>query len=277
MKKQRSLVKHAPEQIWIDFASETDEKKKANITKELVEKYYPLVKKIAFSLANKLKWHVSDDELSSFGVEGLYTAIKRYDMTQGVKFEYYAKTRIRGSMLDGLRKEDTIPRSVRINHAIYEETKFNLESELERKVTEEEVIEKMGINKTSYMQNTKKFTPTMFASLYGITSENNGNEEFKQDQNENLIDKKSDSPGNNLKRKEFLNKLIGKNFSKTEQTIIYLYYYCDYNMDKISKILNFSESRVSQIHRKILPRLKDKILRNPKYFGDDIYDFIQNL
>jgi RNA polymerase sigma factor FliA len=277
MEKTKKLVKHKPEQIWIDYTKESNTKKKELIKQKLVEKYYPLVKKIAFSLAMKLNWHISDDELSSFGVDGLYIAIRRYDIDQGVKFEYYASLRIRGSMLDGLRKEDRIPRSVRINNNLYNETKFYLEAVHCRKITEIEVIEEMGIDKTVYFQNVKKFKPNLCSSLYGISSdEKSSSEEFKQDHNDSLIDKDVDSPDHSIKRQEFFNKLVGKNFSVIERNIIYLYYYKNYNMKRISDKIGYSESRISQIHRNILPRLKNKITRNPEYF-DDIYEYIKKI
>jgi RNA polymerase sigma factor for flagellar operon FliA len=87
-----------------------------------------------------------------------------------------------------------------------------------------------------------------------------------------MIDKKSISPDSKILRKEFLNKLISKNFSKIEQKIIYYYYYNNLTMEEISEKLDISESRVSQLHSNVIPRLKNKIERNPVFFENkEIY------
>ena len=101
-------------------------------------------------------------------------------------------------------------------------------------------------------------------------SNNNEQESFKQDTLTDLTDKKSTSPDSKLLRKEFLNKLISKNFSRLEQKIIYYYYYENLTMGEIGEKVGTSESRISQIHMDILIRLKDKIERNPIFFGKDI-------
>ena len=90
----------------------------------------------------------------------------------------------------------------------------------------------------------------------------NDDDDIKEDLNANLIDKNISAPETNMKRVEFFHKLIGKNFNQIEKSIVYYYYYRNLTMDKVALKLGLSESRVSQIHKKILPKLKNKIKNN---------------
>jgi len=266
---EKSKIEHR--ELWVKYQEETNSTKKNKCNNQLIEIYYPLVKKIAYGVAEKIGWKRTPDELTSMGVDGLYVAIRRFSLERGVAFPTYASRRIKGSMLDGIRKEDTIPRSVRMNHNTIERARVILESEKGRKVLEYEVIESLGIDEDEYAKNYKNYHPVKVSSIDGTDIiKEDSQEGYSQDSNEDLTDNTVISPDSHMVRKEFFNKLVGKSFSKIEQKIIYYYYYKDLTMDGISKKLNLSESRVSQIHKDVLPRLQDKILRNPKYFGEDI-------
>ena len=262
--------------LWIRFKKETNEKKRETLKNELIEIYYPLVQKISYKLAKNLKWKVHPEELTSLGVDGLYVAIDRFSLDAGVDFPTYANRRIGGSMIDGIRREDSIPRSVRINNNLLEKIKAELETSKGRKATDYEVVEKLGINQTEYLRNIKKYKPIAFVSLEGsdICSQEK-QDNFKQDSLTDIEDRRTKIPESNLLRKEFLNKLMSKSFTRMEQKIIYYYYYENLTMEDIAKKLNMSESRISQLHTAILPRLKDKIERNPVFFGIDISEYIE--
>jgi len=240
---------------------------------KLVEHYLSFVNKIAHKLAQRLEYHVSAEELSSLGVDGLYDAINKFDMTMGVKFESYASRRIRGSMIDWLRKLDIVPRSVRLNNDKFDTQKGIMQSETLRKVTDEEVAVALSVD-GEFAKKHKKFRPVMFNSLESLCLHG---EDVKEEFNTNLIDHDCKSPDAKLRRIEFFSKLMGDNFNKTERVIVYLYYYREFTMDKVSQYVGLSESRVSQMHKNILPRLRDKIHRNPDFFGDDIYKYISSL
>jgi RNA polymerase sigma factor for flagellar operon FliA len=264
-------------ELWLKYQSEENPTTKHKLENQLVEIYYPLVRKIAYGVAERIGWKLTPDELSSFGVDGLYIAIRRFDVERGATFSTYAGRRIHGSMVDGMRKEDIIPRSVRINHNKIEKMRNLLESEKGRKVSDIEILEELGIDDDEYIKNKKKFHPVVFSSIEGSDIVgSNTHEDYKQDSNSDIIDNGNISPDSKIVRREFFNKLVGKNFSKMEQKIIYYYYYQDLTMDRISEKLGLSESRISQIHKGVLPRLQDKIERNPKYFGDDICRIIEN-
>ena len=262
--------------LWKKYKSTKNPEEKHELRNKLVEKYYPFVQQIAYKVAERLCWNVTPQELTSFGVDGLYIAIDRFDLSRNIKFESYANIRIHGSMLDGVRKEDMIPRSVRINNNKFEQVKNKLESEKNRSVSEEEIIVKLGIEYKKYFKNVKKYNPASYCSIDGLSVTNNNDDGIKKDQNINLIDKNSSLPDSKLRRKEFFNKLLSQDFTYLEQNIIYLYYWENMTMENIAKKTELSESRVSQIHKSLLFRLKDKIKRNPKYFGKDIYEYVEN-
>ena len=251
--------------LWEKFQKEKNKIKKDKLKNKLVEIYYPLVQKISYKVATNLSWHVQPEELSSFGVDGLYSAIERFSTDEGVDFPTFANRRIGGSMIDGVRKDDIIPRTVRTNNNLFEKTRSEMETISGRKVTEFEIIEKLGISQEEYLKDIKKYKPTGFVSLDG-TDICNSEKDYKKDSISGMIDKKSISPDNKILRKEFLNKLISKNFSRIEQKIIYYYYYNNLTMEEISEKLGISESRVSQLHSNVIPRLKNKIKRNPIFF-----------
>jgi RNA polymerase sigma factor for flagellar operon FliA len=253
--------------IWQQLKNETNEDNKLKIKNKLIEKYYPLVCKIARVMSEKIGRKLSEEELASFGVDGLYIAIRKFDEDRGVKFESYASPRIKGSMLDEIRKLDIIPRSVRMNNHAFELQRGRIESEKGYRVSDIEVANAMGIEEDKYCRNIKNYQPTSYSSFDGLSGDDN-EEDFKQDFNINLIDRKTAIPDASIKRKEFFNKLVGKNFSVTERQVVYMYYYENFTFDIIADKLNLSESRISQIHANLLPKLKDKVLRNPNYFAN---------
>jgi len=254
-------------ELWEKFQNEDNEEEKDRIRQQLVEIYYPLVQKISYKVAERIKWKLQPEELSSFGVDGLYKAINRFSIHEGVDFPGYAYRRIGGSMIDGIRKEDIIPRSVRINNNLIEKIRDEIETETCNKASDYEIVKKLGIKQSDFTKNVKKYKPLSFVSIEG-TSICNPQDDFQQDLLIGLKDKKFNTPDKNILKKEFLNKLISKNFSPLEQKIIYYYYYRSFSMGDIAKKLNMSESRISQIHTEILPRLKDKIKRNPNFFKE---------
>jgi len=262
----RQLDEEALNCLWKSYRKKKDKKKKQT----LVEHYFPFVQKIAYRLAKKINWQVEPDALSSFGVDGLYRAIDGYRPSRGVRFESYANRRIRGAMIDGLRREDMVPRSVRILGERFERHKQKIQNHLGRKVSDVEASDLLGMDESYFQRNYRKFLPSAFSSLE--TGLETDQEEFKEDCNIVLKDE-SDPPGNPAVRKEFFNKLMGDGFSPIERRIVWLYYYEGLTMDRVSKRIKLSESRVSQMHKAMLPRLADKIKRNPEYFGD-IHSFI---
>lgn len=257
--------------LWQAYGATKSEESKHG----LAEHYFPFVKRIAVKVAEKLSWQVSPEELASFGVDGLYKAIEGFAPERKVKFESYASRRIRGSMIDGLRREDKIPRSVRMASDKFDRARQALQNKHHVRIDDEEVAVSLGVDGRSFHRNPKRFIPVKFSSLDShVNHDVSDPDELAQDSNINLRDASVPMPSANLCRKEFFSKLLGKDFSKIERRIMYLYYYEDMTMDKVAESISLSESRVSQMHKRIILRLREKIRRNPTYFGDDVYRFL---
>ncbi|MFW6008454.1 MAG: sigma factor-like helix-turn-helix DNA-binding protein [archaeon] len=124
----------------------------------------------------------------------------------------------------------------------------------------------MGINYITYHKNYKKYNPSVYYSIENFSDDENN--DFKQDSNYNLIDKNYKYPEKKVIQKEFFNKLLSSGFTLLERKIILLYYYDKCTMREISDTLDISESRICQICKNVLSRLKNKIKRNPFYFKE---------
>jgi len=257
------------EKLWDAF----DEKKKTHsksdpeyisIRNELMVEYYPFVTKIAESMAIKLR-DITDDELASFGTEGLIQAIEKFDRNLGIKFKTYAMYRIRGSMLDNIRKADWVPRLVRRKHSKLNKERMKFESEAGRALSDGEMADRMGITIEEFSKIKKDSTPSSLVSM-NSKSKDDQNEEYDSVSNIAVSDDKE--PLESILREEMYKKLLGKNFTPLERKIIHMHYYEDLTMKEISKETSFCESRISQMHADIINRLNRKITRNPEYAAD---------
>ena len=256
--------------VWADFfASKATGLPDPELKKKLVGHYYPLVRRVANRLHQKLT-EVQPDELTSMGVDGLYDAISAYDTSRNTKFETYATPRIKGSMLDAIRSADWVPRLVRAKAGQLDRRRQVLESEAGHRLTASEMAEKLGMTQEDYQQYSKGAVSPAIHSVNDL----NGNESDsdKQISIEHVEDEDSAQPGERMFRREMFWKLLGKNFTPQERTIIRLYYYEERSMKDISDIVGLSESRVSQMHSIILKRLLRTVERNPDYFSD-IFQF----
>jgi RNA polymerase sigma factor FliA len=257
------------QKVWEEFKLSND----GELRNQLIKHYYVLVKKIARKVCNKINRRVSEEELASHGFDGLYKAIDRFELERKIKFETYATLRIRGSIIDGLRSDDWVPRSVRMRQTKIEKMREKMESEKCDAVTDSEVISELDISEEDYIKNNKKFNPVIFSSIDSNVVLEKENEN-KKDFNKYLVSKNISSPDSKLIRKEFLGKLMGRDFKNIERKIVYYYYYENMTMREISKKVDMSESRISQIHKDVLKRLKNKINKNPEYFGENIISII---
>ena len=269
MKKSKGMTDEQLAATWADYITTKD----ANLQNKLAEYYFPFVQKIAVKSAEKMNWVVQPDELASLGVDGLYNAIAAYDPSRGVRFESFASSRIKYSMIDGLRREDAVPRSVRIASDQFQKHKQRMQNHKGHRISDVEFVAMIGMDEHEFHKNHRKYSAMGNGSFDQHTDED-ASEEIKPDSNENLIDSTVSSPDAKLRRKEFFSKLMSGNFSATERKIVYLYYYEKMTMDRVAQRIGLSESRVSQIHKKLMKRLEDKIRRNPTYFGADVAEYI---
>ena len=230
---------------------------------ELIEHYYYILEDISFRLSHKLK--LTAEEISSYGVDGLMHSIESFDKEKGVKFKTWASIRIRGSVIDNIRKADWVPRLVRQRHSKLEEVKNKIES-IYGNATSSEIAEELGVDIEDYEDFFQKSTPiTQFSMNAKPGGENNSEYNEIGDIIEEAVET---SPDTALLREELYKKLLGKNFTRPERQIVYLHYYENLTMKEIAERTGFSESRISQMHADIINRLKKKIERNPVYAND---------
>ena len=225
----------------------------------LTEHYLPLVRICAERMHSRLPSHVEVEELCGAGVFGLMAAINGFDPDRGVKFEAYAKQRINGSILDDLRNQDFAPRLVRAQSHRLERAYKEAETECGHAPEAETVATKLGISMEEYDRWLREINMANIVSLDRAGSEydNDGKEVRKVD---TIEDQHTAPPMSAMERKELI-ELATRGLSKKEKLVVVLYYLEELTMKEIGLVLDLSESRVCQIHHRILYRLKQQLSR----------------
>src|SRR5437868_6439525 len=246
-------------QIWLDYKKSKTEPLR-NI---LMENYLHLVRYNAERIHVKLPDEVELDDLMSAGIFGLMDAIDAYDLDRGVKFETYCAPRIRGAILDELRSMDWVPRLVRSRAHKMESATKQLEVELGRSPTNEEIAKRLKIPMAEFEKIAKDASAVGLVSLSRKWFETDSNKDVREI--DVLEDKKGADPVREIQRKD-LKELLTKGLSRAERLIIILYYFEEMTMKEIGATLDLSESRVSQMHSSILARLKAQMQDRRKEF-----------
>lgn len=225
----------------------------------LILQHAPLVKYMALRLVSRLPSSVQADDLFNAGIIGLIDAIDKFDPTQGIQFETYAKIRIRGAMLDEIRSMDWVPRSLRQKSSSLERACSTLEQRLGCDPSDEQIAEEMGISLDEYFQilDDIKGISVLPEDIHEAVQENrcarsmstDGDEAFQQIHQAQL--------------KGLLTQAIAA-LPKKEQLVLSLYYYEELTMKEIGAVLGYTESRISQIHTKAVLRLRGKLARKLK-------------
>lgn len=220
---------------------------------QLVEQYSSLVKRIAYHLIARLPASVQVDDLVQSGMIGLIEAAKNFDGTKGASFETFAGIRIRGAMLDEMRRGDWTPRSVHRNARLIAETIASLEAELGRNVKDTDVAEKLGVSLDEYHQMLNDVSSGRLIGIEDIG--------VPEDILVTKEDKDTDYLYEKHENEAFHQSLVSniKTLPEREALVLSLYYNDELNLKEIGLVINVSESRVSQIHSQALLRLKSKM------------------
>lgn len=223
-------------------------------TNELIDQYAPLVKRIAHHLMARLPSNVILDDLVQAGMIGLLEAARKFDPSKGASFETYAGIRIRGSIIDEVRRGDWTPRSVHRNGRRVTEAIHQLEARLGRDATDAEVAAELGISVSDYHVLLQD---SLDSRLFSIDELAQGDDDSSGMQFE------GDDPGPMLQLqdqnfRQALAEAIG-NLPEREKLVLALYYDEELNLKEIGAILGVSESRVSQIHTQAALRLKSRL------------------
>ncbi len=224
---------------------------------EVVHKYLHLVKYVAGRISINLPPNVEINDLINDGILGLIDATEKYDDARGVKFETYAITRINGAILDALRALDWVPRAVRQRARELERVYQDLEAELGRAATEEEVAERMGMTRKELDVLMQKIRGTSVLSLEEFLPNEKG---YEIPLLGTLKDSDNDvtSAVEAREVKAALVKAV-EELPPQERTVISLYYFEGLTLKEIKGVLNVSESRVSQIHAQAVIHLRGKL------------------
>ncbi len=243
-------------EVWTEYKRAPDE----TLRNRLIEKYLPLVRYVAERLATTLPSFVEVDDLASMGIFGLLDAIERFDPSLGVKFKTYAMNRIRGSILDELRSLDWVPRLVRIKASRIEKACAALERELGRAPTFYEMAKKLDMDFDEYTSMIEGGSATAIISLsdeWTDAEDNHGNRKIDLLEDENP----SGRPFHEIQLRD-IRDVIAHHLNEKERVIVTLYYYEGLSMKEIAKVLNLTESRICQIHGKVVERLKEQLERS---------------
>jgi RNA polymerase sigma factor for flagellar operon FliA len=231
----------------------------------LILEYSPLIKYVVGRIAVRLPSHLSREDLASAGVLGLIDAVDKYNPARQAQFKTYAEYRIRGAILDELRAMDWVPRSVRRKSHLMEKAFQSLSNELGREPEEDELACRLGISLEEYRRWVDE---TAGVGLLSIIETSEGLTNFVPGTLvENALKDKSDGPDEVLDKneiKEVIAKAIER-LSEKEKVVISLYYYDELTMKEIGEVLDYTESRICQIHSKVMLKLRARL---KQYFSE---------
>lgn len=225
-----------------------------------IRQYAPLVKYVVGRLAIGLPAILDYEDILSYGTIGLIEALDRFDGSKGVKFETYAISRIRGSIIDALRALDRLPRSVRQKAKRLEAVTLDLTATNGREPTEAELAAGMGMTIGQYNQ-TLVDCSWVTVSLDGLLDRDENNDGAAA--TEMPADPGEEDFTQRLEKRQMLDALTGavKGLPEREWLIVSLYYKDEMTMKEIAQILDISESRVCQLHGRALSRLRSRLAR----------------
>ncbi|WP_017727335.1 FliA/WhiG family RNA polymerase sigma factor [Halalkalibacterium ligniniphilum] len=245
----------ADEKLWKDWLT----KRSSDACDGLIRLYLPLVQYHVQRISVGLPRNVDKDDLISHGMIGLLDALEKFNPDRDLKFDTYASFRVRGAILDGLRKEDWLPRSLREKVKKVEAATEQLEQRHGRYVKVEEVAEALGMDEHEIAQ---VMTESLVANMLSM-DERTHDTEREETYASSIEDKQTLTPEQAIvdaATKEELANVISL-LSEKEQLVISLFYFEELTLTEIGHILNLSTSRISQIHSKALFRLQQVMKR----------------
>lgn len=248
------------EMLWLKYRKTPT----AELREQLILEYAPLVKVVAGRLGMYLGGNLEFEDLVSYGIFGLIDAIDKFNLEKEVKFETYASLRIRGAILDQVRKMDWIPRTVRQRQRKIDEAIKNIEQTKGHIATDDEIAAELNISNEEFADWQNQMKVTNVVSL----------NEFVDQGPEPVMDARNNShfiePEKSIEKeglKEALKQSLDA-LTEKEKQVILLYYYEEMTLKEISLILEVTESRVSQLHTKALGKMKEHM----GDFMDLLYD-----
>jgi RNA polymerase sigma factor FliA len=245
-------------ELWRRCKEDEDERAR----ERLVVAYSPLVKYVAGRMAAGLPSHVEEGDLISYGLIGLIGAIERYDLEREIKFETFAVSRIKGAIIDELRSLDWVPRSVRAKARDVEKIHNELENQLQRAPTEEEMAAKLGVGIEDFRGTLLEIANSSVLALddlWTIADPDGGQISLL----DTIRDPHAIDPQEEIDAVELKDRLADaiESLPDRERLVIALYYYENLTLREIGEVLGVTESRVSQLHTKAVLGLRSHLSR----------------
>lgn len=235
--------------LWEDYSRLSS----LDIREKLILEYAPLVKLVAGRLCMYLGYNVEYEDLVSYGTFGLIDAIDKFDYLKGNKFETYASLRIRGAILDQIRKNDWIPRTVRQKQKQIDSVMKEIEEKTGSPATDEQIAEALGITEDQLLEWQSQMKVSNVVSLNEFTDQGM---EVPSDPS---FSNHYDTPEEAYDKAELKEKLVEalEELTEKEKQVVMFYYYEELTLKEISLVLEVSESRVSQLHTKAINKMKN--------------------
>ena len=250
--------------LWRRYKDDRDEKAR----ERLVLAYAPLVKYVAGRMSSGLPSHVEESDLISYGLLGLISAIERFEPEREIKFETFAITRIKGSIIDELRSLDWVPRSVRTKAREIEKANAKLEHKLHRAPTDQEMAAELGVEVDEFQESLVRISNSSVVALDELwtVSDASGDQVSLLD---TIQDPQALDPAMEMDTTEMKDRLADAiaRLPEREKLVVALYYYENLTLREIGEVLGVTESRVSQLHTKAVLRLKSRLQGDP--LGDN--------
>src|SRR3954463_6227136 len=227
---------------------------------QLVLAFSPLVKYVAGRMSTGLPAHVEESDLISYGLLGLISAIERFDLDREIKFETFAITRIKGSIIDELRSLDWVPRSVRARAREIERANSKLEHQLQRAPTDEEMSASLEMTVEDFHDALLQISNSTVAALDELwtVGDSSGDQVSLLD---TLTDENAPDPSQVMDSTELKDRVADAiaRLPEREKLVVALYYYENLTLREIGEVLGVTESRVSQLHTKAVLRLRSRL------------------
>ena len=238
----------------------------------LIIEYTPLIKFIAHRIAVRLPPHIELDELISAGVMGLIDAIEKFDPSKETQFKTYAEIRVRGSIMDELRAQDWVPRSVRQKATHLAKAYAAIEQKMGRAAEDSEVAQELGVSLEDFHKQLSNATSAPILSIedLGGVSKDGERRDFME-----IIAGSPDTDPHTLARISEVREIIAQaidQLPEKERLLVSLYYYEELTMKEIGEVLGITESRVSQLNTRAVLRLRGKLLKFINASDDDLRD-----
>lgn len=241
------------QKLWIDWTKNKD-KQAAN---HLIDYYMYLVQYHVERIGSYIPENYEKNDLKSLGLIGLYDALNKFEPKRNLKFDTYATIRIRGSIMDGLRKEDWLPRSLREQSKKIEKVIEELEQRLERTPDASDIAKELGMQPEEV---ESIMTNTLFANVISLDTPVTTNESSEESQIRTWIkDEKTVTPSDHIMQIEQKKELAEgiKKLNENEQLVISLFYQEELTLTEIGQILELTTSRISQIHKQAIFKLRN--------------------